>query len=152
MHALSSAATLPAVRVALIATLLRRYTRESTLVIGLLSEGRSRGEWLPVVGHFVRLLPIRLAFTGETPFDDLVAQAHERILAALEHQDEDIPRFQPSAVINNYTVPAPAVPGDPLNSQLARQLSKSFGSAPIAMSSRDDPLPSARRGQPPPSL
>ncbi|MFC6841592.1 non-ribosomal peptide synthetase [Xanthomonas theicola] len=66
---------------------LHRYTRQDQLVIGVPVACRSLPETEGVVGFFANTLPLRMTFTSQMRFSDLVEQTAERLAAALAHQE-----------------------------------------------------------------
>jgi len=80
-------ATLFMVLLAAFGTLLHRYSGEETVVIGSPISGRSRPETEPLIGLFVNTLPLRLDFTGNPRFTELLAAVRETVLGALAHQE-----------------------------------------------------------------
>ncbi|MDD5036428.1 MAG: amino acid adenylation domain-containing protein, partial [Methylococcaceae bacterium] len=67
--------------------LLHRYSRQSDLIVGVPTSGRSQARFTPVVGNFVNPVPLRTHPCGEKPFSVYLAEVHEALLGALEHQD-----------------------------------------------------------------
>ena len=75
------------------ATLLARYARQHSLLIGIPTLGRARPEWEGVIGFFVNTLVIRVQADPAMRFADLLAHVRSTCLQAFEHQDialEDI--------------------------------------------------------------
>jgi amino acid adenylation domain-containing protein len=67
--------------------LLYRYTAQPDILVGVPVAGRTRAELEAVVGLFVNTLPMRARLTGATTFAELLAQARDVSLAALDNQD-----------------------------------------------------------------
>ena len=80
-------ATLFMVLLAAFGTLLHRYSGEETVVIGSPVSGRVRPETEPLIGLFVNTLPLRLDFTSNPRFTELLATVRETVLGALSHQE-----------------------------------------------------------------
>ncbi|MFJ5034433.1 SDR family NAD(P)-dependent oxidoreductase [Streptomyces sp. NPDC088560] len=63
---------------------LHRSTGQSDLTVGLPNAGRSQARFSKVIGHFVNLLPIRVAVNGG-PFADLLKAVRRAVVNGLEH-------------------------------------------------------------------
>ena len=68
-------------------TLLHRYTSQDDLLLGVLTNGRSRLEFKEVAGYFVNPVVIRAAFSGDPTFSSLLSGTRAAVLEAFEHQD-----------------------------------------------------------------
>jgi len=72
---------------AVVATLLHRYTGRDAMTIGANVAGRSELELEPLVGYFTNTLAIRCDLGGDPTFDEVLARVRERCLGALDHND-----------------------------------------------------------------
>src|SRR5690606_25785527 len=66
--------TLTMVVLAGFAALIHRYTDQDDIVIGIPSLGRDRVETEALLGFFVNTLPVRLDFSGDASFGELLTQ------------------------------------------------------------------------------
>ena len=89
LHALARAesTTLFVVVLAAFGTLLHRVTGQSDLVVGTPLAGRNRVELERVVGYFMNTLALRMDFTGDPTFREVLRAARETTLQAFAHQD-----------------------------------------------------------------
>jgi amino acid adenylation domain-containing protein len=71
---------------ALVNTLLYRYTGQEDIVVGSPIAGRSHNDLQDQIGFYVNSLALRSRFTGADSFQSLVAQCRQLILDAYEHQ------------------------------------------------------------------
>ncbi len=69
------------------AVLLRRYTGQAELVIGIPVAGRSHPDLEGVIGYLGNTLPIRISLADDPSFSDLVARVRAACLEAFEHQE-----------------------------------------------------------------
>jgi amino acid adenylation domain-containing protein/non-ribosomal peptide synthase protein (TIGR01720 family) len=67
--------------------LLHRYTRQTDLIVGVPTAGRSQARLASVVGNFVNPVPLRSQPAADKPFSVYLAEIHDALLGALEHQD-----------------------------------------------------------------
>ncbi|MGX2041491.1 amino acid adenylation domain-containing protein [Methylocaldum sp. MU1018] len=67
--------------------LLHRYTRQTDLIVGVPTSGRSQARFASVAGNFVNPVPLRSHPSGDKLFSVYLAEVHEALLGALEHQD-----------------------------------------------------------------
>lgn len=67
--------------------LLHRYSGDDTVVVGMPVAGRNQRKVENLVGFFVNSLAIRLDFSADDSFLDLLDQARDTIVAAMDHQD-----------------------------------------------------------------
>ncbi|WP_457934197.1 amino acid adenylation domain-containing protein [Pseudoalteromonas sp. SCSIO 43210] len=65
---------------------LSRYSGENDIVIGTPIANREKAQLAPLVGFFVNTLPLRLTFSGEQSFGDLIEASKQTILDAHAHQ------------------------------------------------------------------
>jgi amino acid adenylation domain-containing protein len=79
--------TLSAALIASLLALLRRYTGQDDLVIGIPSANRSRRDLAPLIGYLVNTLPVRADLSGDPPFTELLARVKEATTGAYAHQD-----------------------------------------------------------------
>lgn len=68
-------------------TLLHRYTGQDDLLLGVLTNGRSRFEFKEVAGYFVNPIVVRANFSDDPTFSSLLTGTRIVALEALEHQD-----------------------------------------------------------------
>jgi len=80
-------ATLQMGLLALLALLLHRYSRQEDFAIGVPTWGRNHPDLEPLIGFFVNTLPIRMRFSGEVSFRQLLAHVKASSIAAYEHQE-----------------------------------------------------------------
>jgi amino acid adenylation domain-containing protein len=71
---------------AILQTLLHRYSGQTDLVIGSPVAARERAEFGPVHGLFVNTLPIRQDLTGDPEFAESLWRTQQSVLSALEKQ------------------------------------------------------------------
>jgi amino acid adenylation domain-containing protein len=67
--------------------LLQRYSGQDDILVASPMSLRSRTEYAQTIGYFVNQVVMRALFTPETTFRDLVKQARQNLLEALDHQD-----------------------------------------------------------------
>jgi amino acid adenylation domain-containing protein len=80
-------ATLYMLLLAALDTLLHRLTGQRSLLVGVPMANRGRRELEGLIGLLLNTLVLRADLDGGTPFRELLAQARERHLGALQHQD-----------------------------------------------------------------
>ncbi len=68
-------------------TLLHRYTSQDDLLLGVLTNGRSRFGFKEVAGYFVNPVVIRADFSDDPTFSSLLTGTRTAMLEAFEHQD-----------------------------------------------------------------
>ena len=68
-------------------TLLYRYTGQEDIAVGCPIAGRTRQELEGLIGFFVNTLVMRVNFSGNPTFRELLARVREVALGAYEHQD-----------------------------------------------------------------
>ncbi|MFG1780785.1 condensation domain-containing protein, partial [Micromonospora sp. NPDC049048] len=73
--------------------LLSRYTGTSDLVTGVPSAGRALTEFEDLVGFFVNPLPVRLRWSGDPTFTELLGTTREAMLDAVAHQNMPFDRL-----------------------------------------------------------
>ena len=78
--------TLYTLLVAVFEMFLHRYTGQDDVLVGTPATGRSQREFAGVVGYFVNPVVIRMDFSGEPAFEQIISQARRVVLEALEHQ------------------------------------------------------------------
>jgi amino acid adenylation domain-containing protein len=66
---------------------LYRLTRQDQIVIGVPVACRSLPETENIVGYFANTLPLRMTFTPDMRFSELIEQAARQLAAALAHQE-----------------------------------------------------------------
>ena len=67
--------------------LLRYYTGQSDLVVGMIVEGRTHFDLANLIGVFINFLPIRSRLQPGRPFSHWLGEVSEHLRAAIEHQD-----------------------------------------------------------------
>jgi non-ribosomal peptide synthetase component F/alpha-ketoglutarate-dependent taurine dioxygenase/acyl carrier protein len=72
---------------ALLQTLLYRYSDREDIVVGTDIANRDRAELEPLIGFFINLLVMRTNFAGNPSFRELLARVREVALGAYTHQD-----------------------------------------------------------------
>jgi amino acid adenylation domain-containing protein len=68
------------------AAVLSRYARETDVVIGTQTAGRTHTELDPIVGLFTNTAPLRISLAGDPTFAELVGRVRDTTLDALSHQ------------------------------------------------------------------
>jgi amino acid adenylation domain-containing protein len=89
--AAQNGATLFSVLLSAWAVLLHRYSGQSELLIGAPTAGRTHAAFRAVAGYFVNPVVIRVNFSGDPMFENLLAQVRGKVLGALAHQDFPFP-------------------------------------------------------------
>jgi amino acid adenylation domain-containing protein len=79
--------TLTVTLLAALLALLSRYTGQSDLVVGLVSDNRAAPELAPVIGFLANTLPVRADLSGDPAFAELLGRVGEAAGGALAHQD-----------------------------------------------------------------
>jgi amino acid adenylation domain-containing protein len=82
--------TLSTLMVTALGALLSRLLNADEVVVGVIAAGQLSIENARAVGQYARTLPIRLQLVPEATTHTLLAQAHDTILAAYEHQVDDV--------------------------------------------------------------
>ena len=72
---------------AVVNTLLYRYSGQQDIIIGSPIAGRSHSDLQQQIGFYVNTLALRSRFSGTDSFSDLLKQVREVTLGAYEHQD-----------------------------------------------------------------
>jgi amino acid adenylation domain-containing protein len=80
-------ATLFMILLAAFQTWLYRYTQQEDILVGTTIAGRNREELESLIGFFVNTLVLRTNFSGNSSFQELLAQVREVALGAYAHQD-----------------------------------------------------------------
>ncbi|MDN3578328.1 amino acid adenylation domain-containing protein [Chitinimonas viridis] len=70
----------------LFALFIARLSGSDDVVIGTAVSGRSHGDTEPLVGLFANMLPLRHQIDRDMPVQAYLAQAHQRLTRALDHQ------------------------------------------------------------------
>ncbi len=100
--------TLFALLLAAYKVLLHRCTRQTDLIVGVPTSGRSRSRFAPVVGNFVNPVPLRTYPAAGKPFLAYLAEVRDAWLGALEHQDFPFPllveRLQPERTAEHWPI------------------------------------------------
>ena len=74
-------------------SLLARYSRQDTIVVGSPIANRQRKELEPLIGFFVNSLALRIECGEEPSGSDLITQVRDTCLAAYRHQDAPFERL-----------------------------------------------------------
>ena len=72
--------------------LLHRYTGQEDILVGSLTAGRNRAELEPLLGYFVNPLTLRVNFSNNPTFHELLSRVRDTVLDALAHQDTPFPQ------------------------------------------------------------
>ena len=72
---------------AVLQTLLHRYTAENDVIVGSPIASRNRAEIQNMLGIFVNTLALRTRIEGHMTFQELLARVREVVLGAYQHQD-----------------------------------------------------------------
>jgi amino acid adenylation domain-containing protein/non-ribosomal peptide synthase protein (TIGR01720 family) len=75
------------------ATLLWRYSRQDSLVVGTPVANRGRKELEPLIGFFVNTLALRMNFSGDPNVRELIARVKETAIGAFRNQDVPFERL-----------------------------------------------------------
>ncbi|HEY9405348.1 MAG TPA: amino acid adenylation domain-containing protein [Pyrinomonadaceae bacterium] len=75
------------------ATLLWRYSRQDSLVVGTPVANRGRKELEPLIGFFVNTLALRTNFSGDPNVRELIARVKETAIGAFRNQDVPFERL-----------------------------------------------------------
>ncbi|HGY55104.1 MAG TPA: SDR family NAD(P)-dependent oxidoreductase, partial [Caldithrix abyssi] len=67
--------------------LLNRYTRQTDIIIGTPTYGRTSPEVMNVLGYFVNPIAIRTHVDGNDRFSDYLQQVNQKVVDGLDHQD-----------------------------------------------------------------
>ncbi|MBS2962967.1 amino acid adenylation domain-containing protein [Actinocrinis puniceicyclus] len=67
--------------------MLRRYSGQDDLVVGVPVANRGRPEVEPLIGLFVNMLPLRTDLSGDPSFRDLLGRVRQVCLGAFAHQE-----------------------------------------------------------------
>ncbi len=68
-------------------TLLQRYSRQTDLVVGVPTAGRTHPDLEALIGFFINTLPLRFALTENLTFATLLEQVQATALEGFAHQD-----------------------------------------------------------------
>jgi amino acid adenylation domain-containing protein len=71
---------------AVFGVLLRRYSGQDDVVIGVPMANRDRAEVEPLIGFFVNTLPVRVDLTGDPDFTELLYRVRDACLGGYAHQ------------------------------------------------------------------
>ncbi len=92
-------ATLYMTLLAVFQVLLHRYTAQEDILVGSPTAGRSRAEFLPIIGYFVNPVVLRVDVSGNPSFRAILKRVAGVVLGAIEHSDYPFPllvqRLQP---------------------------------------------------------
>ena len=79
--------------------LLHRMTGQDDILVGSPAAGRSRNEFVSLIGYFVNLVVLRARLGDNPSFREALARSHQIVLGAISHQDYPFPllveRLQP---------------------------------------------------------
>ncbi|MBK1987687.1 SDR family NAD(P)-dependent oxidoreductase [Sphaerospermopsis aphanizomenoides BCCUSP55] len=67
--------------------LLYRYTGQEDILVGVPSSGRTKSEFMPLVGYFVDPVVMRVNFSESPSFQEFLSQIRQTVSEALAHQD-----------------------------------------------------------------
>ena len=70
---------------------LHRHTRQTDLLVGTATAGRSRTEFSTVVGDFINPVVIRGDLSGNPTFNEFLGKIRKKTLGAFDHQDFPLP-------------------------------------------------------------
>jgi amino acid adenylation domain-containing protein len=73
--------------VAGLACVLHRYTGQTDILLGTPTAGRTLPELEKMVGYFLNILPLRIDFSGDPTFLELLVRVRETVLGALSNSD-----------------------------------------------------------------
>jgi amino acid adenylation domain-containing protein len=85
--AIQANATLNMTLLAAFLLLLKRYSRQEDLAVGVPTNGRSRSELEPLIGYFVNTLVVRTDLSGNPTFRELVYRVRRASLEAYDHAE-----------------------------------------------------------------
>ncbi len=66
---------------------LYRHTGQTDVIVGTPVTGRTRRETADLIGFFLNMLAIRVDFTGDPKFREIIAQVRDKVLGALDAQE-----------------------------------------------------------------
>ena len=89
----SHGASLFMVLVALIDTLLHRYTESEDITIGSAVAGREQAELAAQIGFYINLIALRVRVRGEMTFAELLQEVRTATLEAFDHQSYPFDRL-----------------------------------------------------------
>jgi amino acid adenylation domain-containing protein len=81
------------VQLAVVATLLHRYTGQDEIVIGTPVAGRTDADQQRLVGYLANTLVLRIAVSDRSPFVEVVTRVRQAVVTALDHQDVPFERL-----------------------------------------------------------
>lgn len=67
--------------------LLYRYTGQEDILVGVPTSGRTKSEFMPLVGYFVDPVVMRVNFSESPSFQEFLSQTRQTVSEALAHQD-----------------------------------------------------------------
>jgi acyl-CoA synthetase (AMP-forming)/AMP-acid ligase II/thioesterase domain-containing protein/NAD(P)-dependent dehydrogenase (short-subunit alcohol dehydrogenase family)/acyl carrier protein len=80
-------ATQSMVLLAAFQVLLYRYTGQEDILVGVPTSGRTKSEFIPLVGYFVDPVVVRVNFSENPSFQEFLSQIRSCVSEALAHQD-----------------------------------------------------------------
>jgi amino acid adenylation domain-containing protein len=83
-------ATLYMTLLAAFKVLLYRYSGQTDIILGTATTGRSRAEFMDLVGYFVNPVALRSDLSGDPRFTDLLSQVRQTVIEGIAHQDYPI--------------------------------------------------------------
>jgi amino acid adenylation domain-containing protein len=92
---------------ALVQTLLHRYTGQDDIVVGTAAEQRARPELAPLIGFLINTLAIRSDLSGDPGFRELLGRVRERVADARRHQGLPFARLLEEVHVERDTSRAP---------------------------------------------
>jgi thioesterase domain-containing protein len=78
---------------AVLKILLRQYSGETDILVGIPVAGRAMVDWEDVIGHFANLVVVRTDLSEDLRFSDLLRRVRDGILDALTNQDVPFERL-----------------------------------------------------------
>ena len=88
--------------------LLYRYTGQEDILVGTPTSGRTRSEFVSLVGYFVDPVVMRANLIGNPSFSDFLSQIRHTAIAALAHQDFPfallVERLQPDRELSHSPI------------------------------------------------
>ena len=92
---------------AVVQTLLHRYTGQDDIVVGTAAEERARPELAPLIGFLINTLPIRSDLSGDPSFRELLGRVRERVADARRHRGLPFARLLEEVDVERDTSRAP---------------------------------------------
>lgn len=86
---------------------LHRYSGQEDIIIGSPLSGRNSTDAENLIGYFINTLPLRLDFSGDPTFQQLLKRVRETTLGAFAHQDVPLPKIIEALQIERPTDRSP---------------------------------------------